>query len=153
MVEGLPSHSEWWPQVVDPLRRFGHRVAEFFSPPSDASSRDDAYVIEVELPGVKEEDITVEVHGDIMTLSGEKRSARDEKTDTYIFSERTYGAFRRSFRLPPDVDDAAIEAHTEDGILRVTLPKHAEPSDGKRRIEIKRKAPAGVTGDPRPNFE
>ena len=152
MVESHPTHSDWWPQVMDPLRRFGTRVAEFFSPLSDASTSKDAYVIEIELPGVKEEDIHVEVHGDLMTISGEKRSSRDEKTDSYIFSERTYGAFRRSFRLPPDVKEDAIEAHAEDGILRLTIPKNIEPEPSKRKIEVKR-SPKGVTGDPKPNFE
>ena len=152
MVEGVPSHADWWPQVMDPLRRFGTRVAEFFSPPSDATASSAAYVIEIELPGVREEDIHVEVHGDQMTVSGEKRSSRDEKTDSYIFSERTYGSFRRSFRFPPDVDGSGIEAHSEDGILRITLPKKAETAQGKRRIDIQR-TPKGVTGDPRPNFE
>jgi len=152
MVEGVPSQADWWPQVLDPLKRFGHRVAEFFSPPSEAVTSKDAYFIEVELPGVKEEDIHVEVHGDLMTISGEKRSSRDEKTDSYIFSERTYGAFRRSFRFPPDVDEAGIEAHCEDGILRLVLPKRAESAEPRRRIEVQR-APKGVTGDPRPNFE
>ena len=152
MVEGVPSHADWWPQVMDPLRRFGTRVAEFFSPPSDATASSAAYIIEVELPGVREDDVQVEVHGDQMTVSGEKRSSRDEKTDSYIFSERTYGAFRRSFRFPPDVDETGIEAHCEDGILRITLPKKAEDPQAKRRIEIQR-APKGVTGDPRPNFE
>ncbi|MFX4220398.1 MAG: Hsp20/alpha crystallin family protein [Thalassobaculum sp.] len=152
MVEGVPSQADWWPQVMDPLRRFGHRVAEFFSPLSDATSSKDAYVIEIELPGVKEEDIHVEVHGDQMTVSGEKRNSRDEKTDSYIFSERTYGAFRRSFRFPPDVDESGIEAHCEDGILRLTLPKKSEIAEGKRKIEIQRPM-KGVTGDPRPNFE
>jgi HSP20 family protein len=152
MVEGVPSHADWWPQVMDPLRRFGHRVAEFFSPPSDASTSKDAYVIEIELPGVKEEDIHVEVHGDQMTISGEKRSSRDEKTDSYIFSERTYGSFRRSFRFPPDVEEGGIKAHCEDGILRITLPRRTDTEQGKRKIEIQR-PPRGVTGDPRPNFE
>lgn len=152
MVEGVPSQSDWWPQVMDPLKRFGHRVAEFFSPPSEAVTSKDAYVIEVELPGVKEQDIHVEVHGDQVTVSGEKRSARNEKTDSYIFSERTYGAFRRSFRFPPDVDETGIEAHSEDGILRLTLPKMGDKTSGKRRIEIQ-SAAKGVTGDPRPNFE
>lgn len=152
MVEGVPSHADWWPQLMDPVRRFGHRVAEFFSPPSDATASSEAYVIEIELPGVREEDIHVEVHGDQMTVSGEKRSSRNEKTDSYIFSERTYGAFQRSFRFPPDVDEAGIEAHSEDGILRITLPKKADVAASKRRIEIQR-TPKGVTGDPRPNFE
>lgn len=153
MVQGVPTQSDWWPSLVDPLKRFGHRVAEFLTPPADAASSDTGYTIELEVPGVAEKDIHVEVHGDQLTLSGEKRSSRDEKTDTYIFSERSYGAFRRSFRLPPDVDTDGIEAHVEDGVLRVALPKRKDAGEDKRRIEVKRAAPRGVTGDPRPNFE
>ena len=89
----------------------------------------------------------------MLTLSGEKRSERDEKTETYIFSERSYGSFQRSFKLPPDVDAGAIEAHAQDGVLKVMLPKLMEPKEEKRRIVVKSKTPAGITGDPKPNFE
>ena len=99
MVERSPhSHSEWWPHLSDPLRRFGSKVAEFFTPASDAAATDDAYVVEVELPGVKEEDINIELHGNVVSVKGEKRSSHEEKGKTYYFSERSYGAFQRAFQ-------------------------------------------------------
>ena len=154
MHRNVPSHgSTWWPALVEPLKTMGHRIVDFLSPPADASANDDAYVIELEIPGVSEADISIEVHGDQIDIFGEKRSSRDDKTDTYIFTERFYGAFRRSFRLPTDVDSQQIKAHAHDGVLRVTMPKRLDAGGDKRRIEIKRSQPRGITGDPRPNFE
>lgn len=152
-MRNAPIHSDWWPDLIDPLKRFGHRVAEYLSPPADASSNEAAYSIEMEVPGVKEDDISVEISGDQLTLSGEKRAERNEQTETYLFSERSFGSFRRNFRLPPDVDTAKIEAHVEDGVLRVTLPRRTDAASNKRRIEVHRAKPRGITGDPRPNFE
>lgn len=152
MVERNPTHADWWPHIADPLRHFGSRVAEFFSPASDAAATDDAYVLEIELPGVTEDDISIELHGNVLTLKGEKRSSREEKGKTFFFSERTYGAFQRAFRLPADVDAGAIEAHAEDGVLRIRLPKRASDKGTARTIPVT-KVPRGVTGEPRPNFE
>jgi HSP20 family protein len=152
-MQNAPTHSDWWPDLIDPLKRFGHRVTQYLSPPADASSNEDAYSIEMEVPGVKENDISVEIRGDQLTLSGEKRSERNEQTETYLISERSFGAFQRNFRLPADVDTAKIEAHVEDGVLRVTLPRKAGSDAAKRRIEVRRAKPRGITGDPRPNFE
>ncbi|NQW09140.1 MAG: Hsp20/alpha crystallin family protein [Alphaproteobacteria bacterium] len=153
MVERNLTQADWWPHIADPLRHLGARVAEFFSPASEAAATDDAYVVEVELPGVKDDDITIELHDNVLTLKGEKRSSREEKGKTYFFSERTYGAFQRAFRLPADVDAGRIEAHAEDGVLRVRLPKRQGEQATKRTIPIKKGAPKGVTGDPMPNFE
>ncbi|MBT5264680.1 MAG: Hsp20/alpha crystallin family protein [Rhodospirillaceae bacterium] len=140
MVERSPhSHSEWWPHLSDPLRRFGSKVAEFFTPASDAAATDDAYVVEVELPGVKEEDINIELHGNVVSVKGEKRSSHEEKGKTYYFSERSYGAFQRAFRLPPDVDESRIEARAEDGILSLRMPKKTEADPPKRAIKVQKK--------------
>ena len=66
--------SNWWPNIADPLRRFGAQVADYFSPASDAAVTDDAYIVEVELPGVKDEDITIEQHGNGPRHRGPLRS-------------------------------------------------------------------------------
>ncbi len=138
MVEATPqTPTDWWPSIVDPLRRFGSRVSDFFSPATDASATEDAYVVEVELPGVKEEDIDVEHHGNVLTVKGHKHSTKEEKDKTYYYSERTYGAFQRTFRLPADVDEGGIEASAKDGVLTLRLPKKKEAEDAKRKIEIK----------------
>lgn len=136
MVE--KSHtSGFWPALYEPLRHAGQRIAEWVAPPSEASSVDDGYRIAVELPGVAEDDIEVTAHDGVVTLRGEKRTAREEKGETWYFSERQYGAFSRSFRLPPDGDTERISADLKDGILTVHVPRKAPAAEGKSsRIRI-----------------
>lgn len=135
----LPSGQEsWWPQIVDPLRHLGAKIANFFTPTADAAALDEAYEVNLELPGVAEEDIEIEVRDGVMTIKGEKRSAREETGKHFYFSERTYGAFQRAFRLPADVDEDRIAAHADKGVLHVVLPKLAMADEAAtRRIEVK----------------
>jgi len=121
------------------LRRFGAKVSEYFTPVSDAAATDDAYVVEVELPGVKEEDISVQLHGNMLIVKGNKQSSHEEENKTYYFSERTYGTFQRTFRLPADVDDSRIEAVAADGVLTLRIPKRKEVETAKRTIQIQKR--------------
>jgi len=127
MIEKTPhiptGQESWWPHVVDPLRQLGAKIANFFTPTADAAALDEAYEVNLELPGVAEEDIEIEVRDGVMTVKGEKRSSRETEGRHFYFSERTYGAFQRAFRLPADVDEDRIEAHAEKGVLHVLMPK------------------------------
>lgn len=128
----------FWPNLYNPLRTFGTRIAEWLSPASDASSNDDAYRITIELPGVSEKDVSVTAEGGTLVITGEKSSEREDKGDTWYFSERQYGSFRRSFRLPPDADEAAIDAHMKDGVLSIEVPRK-KPEGGKAKtIEVRK---------------
>lgn len=118
-----------WPHLYAPLRNFGSRIADWLSPASDASSDDGAYRISMELPGVGEDDIQVTTDARVLIVSGEKSSKREDKGDTWYFSERQYGSFRRSFRLPADGDEEKIEAHMRDGVLEITVPRK-KPEEG-----------------------
>lgn len=91
-----------WPHLYEPLRGIGQKVADWFAPRSEASSIEDCYEIKVELPGVKAEDVDVSVHDNNLTIRGEKRFEREEIDRNFFFSEREYGLFQRTFRLPPD---------------------------------------------------
>lgn len=126
-----------WPQFYAPFRTLGHRIADWLSPASDASSDEQAYRISVELPGVSETDITLTAEAGVLSITGEKTATREDKGDTWYFTERQYGAFRRSFRLPPDADDGKVQAHMKDGVLEITVPRKA-PDGGGRKIEVKR---------------
>ncbi|MDA1097975.1 MAG: Hsp20/alpha crystallin family protein [Proteobacteria bacterium] len=130
--------SSLWPHIADPMRRFGAKVADYFSPASDAAATDDAYIVEVELPGVKEEDINIEQHGNMLIVKGDKHSSREEESKNYYFSERTYGAFQRTFRLPADVEEGGIKASAKDGVLTLYLPKRKEAKATKRTIQIQK---------------
>lgn len=136
MVE--KSHaSGFWPSLYDPLRAFGSRVADWFAPAAEASTSEAAYAIRVEVPGVEEKDIDLSVHDGVVTVKGEKRSTREEKGETWYFSEREYGSFSRSFRLPPDADEAGVSADLKDGVLTVIVPKaKPEAALGARKVRI-----------------
>jgi HSP20 family protein len=134
MVE--TSHSSgFWPSLYEPFARAGTRLSEWLSPASEASSDKSAYRISVELPGVAEADVTLDVHDGVMTLKGEKREEREEKGDTWYFSERRYGAFSRSFRLPPDADGDKAKAVLKDGVLSVSVPRTSAEA-AKKKVKI-----------------
>jgi len=134
MVE--KSHSGFWPSLYEPLARAGTRLAEWLSPASEASSSADAYRITVELPGVAEEDISLDAHEGVLTLKGEKKTQREEKGETWYFSERQYGAFSRSFRLPNDADAGKIGAVLKDGVLTISVPKMKPDAPPRTRVKI-----------------
>ncbi|WP_306116906.1 MULTISPECIES: Hsp20/alpha crystallin family protein [unclassified Roseovarius] len=127
-----------WPTVYEPFRNFGARVADWLAPASDASSDDKAYRISVELPGVKEEDIELSVHDGLVSIKGRKQSEREEKGDTWFFSERQFGAFSRSFRLPADAEGDKIEASLKDGVLSISVPKSVPEKPEARKVQITR---------------
>ena len=137
MVE--KSHTAgFWPQLYEPLRNFGTRVADWLAPASDASSDESAYRITMELPGVEEKDIDLSVHDGVISIKGEKSATREEKGETWFFTERQYGSFSRSFRLPPDADGEKVEAHLKDGVLSVTIPRRDTAAPEGRKVAIKR---------------
>lgn len=138
MVE--KSHTTgFWPSLYEPFRTAGTRLAEWFAPASEASTDGDAYRIAMELPGVEEKDIDVHMDDGVVTVKGEKRTSREEKGETWYFSERQYGSFSRSFRLPPDADEDAVKAEIKDGVLTVVVPKKGPAEAAKaKRIPIGR---------------
>ena len=140
MVESTHT-AGFWPSLYEPLRAAGRKVADWYAPASDASGVKDGYVINIELPGVKPEEIEVSVHGETLIVKGEKRAEREETKEeggrTWFFSERTYGAFQRSFRLPPDADPEKIGATAKDGVLTLTVAKAAPAAPAQRKIEIR----------------
>ncbi|NOD45713.1 MULTISPECIES: Hsp20/alpha crystallin family protein [unclassified Ruegeria] len=137
MVE--KSHtSGFWPSLYEPLRQAGTHVSEWLAPASEASGSEDTYRISVELPGVAEGDIDLSVHDGVVTLKGEKQTEREEKGETWFFSERQYGSFSRSFRLPPDADAGSVDAHLKDGVLTITIPKVAPKKSEGTKVQIRR---------------
>jgi HSP20 family protein len=130
--------SDWWPDFYEPLRAARERLADWFAPASEASADGEGYRVVLELPGVPEDAVDVTVHDRVLMVKGEKKSAREEKGDTYFFSERTYGAFQRSFRLPEDADVDRVAAEMKDGVLTVTVPKLEEIPSAAKRVAIAR---------------
>ncbi len=136
MVEKT-SHTGFWPQLYDPFRLAGSRLADWLAPAAEASQAEDGYRIAMELPGVAEEDIHLSVEDGVVQVKGEKKTEREEKGESWYFSERQFGSFARSFRLPADADAAAVKADLKDGVLTVTVPKKAAEVAGPgKRVPI-----------------
>ncbi len=95
-----------------------------------------AYYIEVDLPGVKKEDINVEVKDNILVISGERKFKKEEEDKGYKRVESFFGKFERRFTLPADADPERIEAKVEDGVLYITIPK-IEQHQNAKKIEVK----------------
>ena len=134
-----PAHSLW---AWDPFRETRAPFAIMnggLTPRTDVSETDEAYAITIELPGVDECDLDVTVAEDTITITGEKKSEREEKEKGRYLSERSYGSFRRSFRLPDDVDAGRIGAGFANGVLTVTMPRSPEARKKVRNIEIESK--------------
>jgi HSP20 family protein len=112
----------------------GVTSAPAWAPPVDISERKDAYVVSVELPGVKVEDLEIAFQGGLLTIQGERQLTQDSADEQFHVLERCYGLFRRSITLPLHVQADAIEASTEDGVLQV-VPKVEEAKP--RRIEVR----------------
>jgi HSP20 family protein len=111
-------------------------------PPVDVRENDQELTVEVELAGVKPEQVAINVDNGILTVSGERRTERRDGDDQrFHVVERSYGTFTRSFTLPQGVNDDQITADFDDGVLRVHIPKSALPQP--RRIEIGREASKG----------
>ena len=136
MVE--KSHTPgWWPSLYEPLRHIGEKVADWFAPRSEASALEEHYEINVELPGVKSEDVDISLHDNSLVIRGEKRFERQEKGQSFYFSEREYGAFQRTFRLPPDADGDKVDATFSDGVLRLKIAKQSASEPAAKKIEIR----------------
>lgn len=105
-----------------------------WSPVVDVLETPDAFIFRVELPGVGKDNISVEVRGNTLTLSGERFIESEPKRAVYHRIERVHGVFERSFTLPDRVDAGQVEANYTDGVLEVVLPKTAGDSDRVVRV-------------------
>jgi HSP20 family protein len=128
-----------WPSLrrpfdIEPLRRL---TGGDLTPAVDIKEQDQAYLITAELPGMEDKDVSVEVHDDLLTLHGEKRAEREEKDKGYHLTERSYGSFARSFRLPPDADAGKASASFTKGVLTVMVPRTAEATAKVKKIDVK----------------
>ena len=106
------------------------------TPAMDIVEKDNAFEMSAELPGLDAKNIELSLSDDVLTVKGEKKEEKEEKTKDRYVSERRYGSFRRSIQLPASVDAGKIEANYKSGILTVTLPKSAEAQKKQTVIPI-----------------
>ncbi len=107
--------------------------------PMDVNETDTSIDVSVELPGMDENDIEVSISDDMLTISGEKSQEETREEGAVHVSERSYGSFRRSFRLPPEVDASKVAAAFEKGVLTVSVPKTQIKKAATKKIKVQTK--------------
>jgi HSP20 family protein len=105
-------------------------------PSWDLGATDKAYTINVEIPGVDEKNIKLEIACGALTIQGEKKQAKEEKDKNYYRVEQSYGSFQRVLSLPGDVDQDGITANLKNGVLTIMMPRKARPKPGSRQIAV-----------------
>jgi HSP20 family protein len=118
---------------------FGRGEGGFIQAPAvDVVEQDKGFEITAELPGMDESNIDVKFSDGVLSIRGEKREEKEEKKKDRYLSERRYGSFQRSFRVPESVDPEKIEANFKNGVLTISLPKMAEAVKAEKKIAIKK---------------
>jgi HSP20 family protein len=119
---------------------FGRHPEEmegFWSPVVDIEESNDNFLVKVEVPGLKKDDIKIAVRGNMLTVSGERKQETETKNKTFHRIERSYGKFSRTISLPSDVEPDKVKASYKDGILTITLPKPESTKPKEIEVEIK----------------
>jgi HSP20 family protein len=129
-----------WDPFADIDRGLGGQQLAGFSPPVNLRESPQSYVFSVDLPGVKEENVDVNVTANRLTISGQREDEKTEEGDRYHAYESTYGSFMRSFSLPEGTDPDQVRAEMKNGVLEVTVPKRPEVQP--RKIELGQKGTA-----------
>ncbi len=125
---------ELFRSAFQPTTRNGER-ASALDIRLDVKESDDGYTVQAEMPGVKKDDIHVQIDGDRVSISAEvKRESEQKEGERVLRSERYYGSIGRTFQLAAEIDEATANARFEDGVLNLTLPKKAAPAS--KRLQV-----------------
>jgi HSP20 family protein len=103
-------------------------------PAMDLVETDSEFVLRADLPGLSEKDVNIEIEGDVLTVSGERRAEHEQSKEGYYRVERSFGSFSRSLTLPEGIDAERVHARFENGVLEIRVPKPAERQP--RRVSI-----------------
>lgn len=120
------------------FRDFGDGGQHGWTPSVDVVRMEDELMVRANLPGIRPDEVKIEVEDDVLTVSGEHKVEKEEKQENYVRRERRSGSFSRSMSLPSGVKAEDIEATTEDGVLEVRVP--LPRSEERKTVEIKPKA-------------
>jgi HSP20 family protein len=141
MFEASARPSFRWPS----FRTQGVSEAATWFPEVDVFEKDNRLVTKVDLPGMKKEDVKVEVTDGHLAISGERKSESEEKKERFYRSEREYGSFYRAVPLPEGVKLEDVKATFSDGVLEVSVPLPAQPEAKVRKVEIQEAPKAAKT--------
>lgn len=134
-------------EFKDFRRRFNSLLSEFedkessslsgFNPVVNTREGEYAYHVDADLPGVKKEDIKINVKGNTLTLSGERKHKEEVNEENYHRIESSFGKFERTFTLPEGSDTENITASNEDGVLEIVIPKLKSETEKVKKIDVK----------------
>jgi len=107
-----------------------------FIPPVDVYEDGHQMVLKLEVPGIKQQDLDVNVENQTLTVKGERKFEKDEKEENFHRIERRYGTFTRTFTLPQTVDTGAVKANYDNGVLKISLAKKAEAKPKQIKVNV-----------------
>ena len=108
-----------------------------FMPRLDITEEEKTFTVTAELPGMNEKDIELSISGDALSIKGEKKEEKDDKSKNYYYSERSYGSFMRTIPLPRQIEVDKVSANFQKGVLTITLPKSSEAVATSKKISVK----------------
>ena len=129
---GMPSLANDFGAFARP----GTSLGNYYRPQIDVSGDNNAYEIKLDVPGMSEADLSIEVNQDRLLIRGEKQQQSESKDKHYYRVERHYGSFQRTLSLPDDADADEIMAQLENGVLRLEIPRRESASQESKRISI-----------------
>ena len=131
----LKANNTFWPSAafnaLQPLKGL-----TALQPETDIIENGKAFKICIELPGLEEKDVEVSINENYLTISGEKKEKHDTENENSVVRECSYGTFSRTIQLPETADAGKAEAHFNNGVLTVKLPKKAAAIEGMRTLKI-----------------
>jgi len=120
-----------------PMRTYDESGSRDLVPAVDVSENENEFVVRIEIPGVRKEDVNVTVENGVLTISAESKSETEEKEgERVIRQERRYGKYMRSLRLGTDINEPKVKATHKDGVLQVTLPKAEEVKPKRVNVDV-----------------
>lgn len=131
----FPSIQTLWDDFMNENVMPGIRAA--FSPAVNVKEEKDAYRLEVAVPGGNKDDFDISVHNNVLHISSENKTEREDKGDNYTRKEWSYQSFKRSFSLPDDADENSISAEYSDGVLKINIKRStAAANDNGKKITV-----------------
>lgn len=124
-MEDLQNEMDRW--IEDRFSRISTIPEGFdFAPAAELQENKNEYMLRLDLPGVGKDEVKIEVDGNRITVSGERKEEKEEKDAKRYFAESYYGSFLRSFTLPEDIDEKQVKAQFKDGVLKISIPRSGE---------------------------
>ncbi len=112
------------------------KLSGMFRPQLDISGDEDCYEISLDVPGMSESDLSLEIRDDVLVIKGQKEERSEDRDKQYYRVERSYGSFQRTLALPDDAEADEIKASLEKGVLKLVVPRRAAASKDVKRISI-----------------